>query len=249
MDIKLRYPLYNADGSSFSDTRCEQICDVFDMTQKYHNTTITYRGLQELATKNEIFGKSGFDQTASAIRTIFPLLKKLGLIVDYDEVKDFKASDFFSPKGKAFVLTHKALMQAQVIDNKPLVRECEEAKSAILRDGIKYMFERGDYLDHNIWLALTFFKFQGEIIWKEFLYIVFLYDSGLGINEIANKLQENRSKSVEYRYITLEGREIKSTSYSYLKALLIEAGIVRDSQKGISNTTTKGYEFLNQIQL
>ena len=88
MEIKLRYELYNADGSSFTPTRCEQICDVFDMTTKYGDSIISYRQLQELAFENNVFGAIGFDHTASAIRTIFPILKKLGLIVDYEMIKD-----------------------------------------------------------------------------------------------------------------------------------------------------------------
>ena len=90
------------------------------------------------------------------------------MIIDYETIKDFKSVDFFSTKGKAFVLTHKALMKAQELGNEPLIKECKDAKSAILRDGIKTMYEKGIYSDHNIWLALTFLKYQGSIIWKEF---------------------------------------------------------------------------------
>lgn len=249
MEIKLRYELYNADGSSFTPTRCEQICDVFDMTTKYGDSIISYRQLQELAFENNVFGAIGFDHTASAIRTIFPILKKLGLIVDYEMIKEFKSVDFFSAKGKAFVLTHRALMKAQGLGNEPLIKECEDAKSAILRDGIKTMYEKGSYSDHNIWLALTFFKYQGGIIWKEFLYMVYLNDMGLSITDIDTKLQENRKQGIEYNYKSTDGREIRSTAYSYLKALLNEADVIQDTHKGISKTTYKGYDLLNQLKL
>lgn len=249
MEVRLRYELYNADGSSFTSTRCEQICDVFDMTTKYGDTIISYRLLQELASENNVFGAIGFDHTASAIRTIFPILKKLGLIIDYETIKDFKSVDFFSTKGKAFVLTHKALMKAQALENEPLIKECEDAKSAILRDGIKTMYERGSYNEHNIWFALTFLKDKECIVWKEFLYMVYLNDAGFSTTEIESKLQENREKGVEYDYRSTEGREIRSTAYSYLKALLNEADVIQDLHKGISNITHKGYDLLNQLKL
>lgn len=249
MNIRLEYPLYNADGSSFTLTRCNQICDVYDMTMKSANFITSYRGIQELATENNIFGTIGFTQTASAIRTIFPILKKLGLIIAYDEVKEFKIYDFFTSKGKAFVLTHKALVKAQEIENKPLIHECEDAKSAILRDGIKYMFDRGSYPEHNIWFALTYLKYQKQIIWKEFLYMVYLYNKGYGLLEIEKQIQKNRDINIQYNYVSTDGAEIKSTSYSYLKALLTEAEIVKEYQKGVSVTTYKGYDFLNQLNL
>ncbi len=249
MEVRLRYELYNADGSSFTSTRCEQICSVFDMTIKCGDSVVSYRRLQELASENNVFGAIGFEHTASAIRTIFPILKKLGLIIDYETIKDFKSVDFFSTKGKAFVLTHKALMKAQELGKEPLIKECKDAKSAILRDGITTMYEKGIYSDHNIWSALTFLKYQGSIIWKEFLYMVYLNDVGLSITDIDSKLKENRKQGIEYNYKSTDGREIRSTAYSYLKALLNEADVIQDTHKGISNTTYKGYNLLNQLKL
>ena len=64
MEVRLRYELYNADGSSFTSTRCEQICSVFDMTTKYGDSVVSYRRVQELASENNVFGAIGFEHTA-----------------------------------------------------------------------------------------------------------------------------------------------------------------------------------------
>lgn len=249
MDIKLKASLSNADSSSFTKTRCNQISNVYDLTCKYTGRVVTYRKIQELAAENKTLGNSEFSKTASAIRTIFPIVKKLGLIIDYDKFPEFKSEDFFSNKGKAFVLTHKSLMLAQEIENESLISKCQEIKAALLRDGICSMLSDKGNNSHNIWIALKTLKNHGEIVWKEFLYIVFLCDQGKNFEEIKEILTNNRVNRVEYKYVSEDNTAVNQTAYSYLKALLTEADIVIDYNKSTSKITKQGKELLNLLTI
>lgn len=249
MDIKLKASLSNADSSSFTKKRCNQISNVYDLTCKYTGRVVTYRKIQELATENKILGNSEFSKTASAIRTIFPIVKKLGMIIDYDKFPEFKSENFFTNKGKAFVLTHKSMMLAQGIENEQLVRECQEIKAALLRDGICTMLSDANNKDHNIWIALRTLNSHGEIVWKEFLYIVFLCDEGKTYDEITEIITNNREKGTEYKYISEDYSTVNQTAYSYLKALLTEAGIIIDYNRSTSKVTKQGKELLNLLTI
>ena len=46
------------DGSSMTETRCQQTLMVYEMLQKEGGKVITYVGIQELAEKNKIFGST-----------------------------------------------------------------------------------------------------------------------------------------------------------------------------------------------
>lgn len=81
MKISLSVESYKGvDGSSLSTTRCEQLVQVYEMLEQLGDLNITYYDIQEEAHKRNLFGNTN---EKSAIRTFFPLLKKLGF-VDYE---------------------------------------------------------------------------------------------------------------------------------------------------------------------
>ena len=104
MKIPLAVETYKGvDGSSLSSTRCSQIVRVYEMLDDFGDGLITYVGIQELAESQKIFGSTA---AKNAIRTFFPLLKKLDF-VNYDG--EFPANKCFTELGTQFVLVCRAL--------------------------------------------------------------------------------------------------------------------------------------------
>lgn len=104
MNITLSVDTYKGvDGSSLSPTRCNQIVQVYEMLELFGDKPMTYIKVQEEAEKRKLFGETN---AKSAIRTFFPLLKKLGFVI-YDDT--FNANDCFTELGKQFVLACRAL--------------------------------------------------------------------------------------------------------------------------------------------
>ena len=92
MNIVLSVESYKGvDGSSLSPTRCLQMVQVYEMLEEMGASLTSYVGIQEEAARKKLFGKT---QAKSAIRTFFPLLKKLDF-VEYDDkisLSDFDAA-------------------------------------------------------------------------------------------------------------------------------------------------------------
>ena len=104
MKISLSVETYKGvDGSSLSKARCNQIIKVYEMLEQFGNENITYVGIQELAESQRLFGSTA---AKSAIRTFFPLLKKLEF-VNYEGI--FPANKCFTSLGAQFVLTCRAI--------------------------------------------------------------------------------------------------------------------------------------------
>ena len=104
MKISLSVDTYKGvDGSSLSKARCNQVIKVYEMLEDFGNESISYVGIQELAESQKLFGSTA---AKSAIRTFFPLLKKLEF-VNYDGT--FAANKCFTTLGTQFVLTCRAI--------------------------------------------------------------------------------------------------------------------------------------------
>ena len=73
------------------------------MLEKMGTSLISYIGIQEEADRLRLFGST---KAKSAIRTFFPLLKKINF-VNYDD--SFAANTCFTELGKQFVLACRAL--------------------------------------------------------------------------------------------------------------------------------------------
>lgn len=249
MQITIKKEIYKGggDGSSLSYTRCYQIVQVYDMLEQLGDTYISYVGIQQRAKDRNLFGETSAD---SAIRTIFPLLKKIGF-VKYDE--EFMASECFTKLGKAFALTCRAYNNALATAtlNKDIVTKLLELKKNIQKQGLLVMYQNPECSNHNIWVALKLLKELDTIHWNYFIYALYLMDEGKNINETIEKIKLKSKEIKEAIFKNEKNNELANTIYSYVRAFLEECGLISStSSKSKESTLTKdGYEFLSMTDL
>lgn len=246
MKISLSVDSYKGvDGSSLSPIRCSQIVSIYEMLESMGDQVITYVGLQELAENKHLFGKAN---AKSAVRTFFPLLKKLGF-VNYEG--SFAANRCFTETGTKFVLASRAL--SFVDDNTPnkdeIISTLETIKSDSIKLGLINMNANPDYDEHNIWIVLRLFKEFGMIDWNEFLYALHCKENGRNIDDAINDIHENKALIDEYEYTNDKDEPLPNTCYSYIRSLLIEAGLITNTSPRNSKATKEAQLFFSQISL
>lgn len=210
------------DGSSLSSTRCSQIIQVYEMLEKMGNNPINYVGIQDMADKMSLFGETG---ARSAIRTFFPLLKKIHF-VEYDGY--FPANACFTELGTQFVLASRAL--ECITEGTPhkdeITQRLKNIKSNAQKQGLINMYNDPDYKEHNMWIALKLLKRFKTIHWNEFLYTLYCLELGDTFDEAIEKIAINRKEIATYIFINEEGKNLPTTCYSYLRSFLEEAGLI-----------------------
>ena len=152
MNIVLSVESYKGvDGSSLSPTRCLQMVQVYEMLEEMGASLTSYVGIQEEAARKKLFGKN---KAKSAIRTFFPLLKKLDF-VDYDGT--FAANMCFTELGTQFVLACRAL--ENVTDDTPhkdeIISRLKSIKRNAQQKGLVNMYHDPEWKSHNMWVALN----------------------------------------------------------------------------------------------
>ena len=237
MVIKLKRDTYSgADGSSLSDDRCQQIISLYDFWLNHPG--VTYRELQVAAVKEKLYT----GQAASIIRTFCKLLKKLSF-VEYSDGQPF----IFTDMGTVFVRTHRALLEAQKTDNPLLTSKLLGLKQTIIMGGIEEMSKDPNYDEHPIWIALGLLKHFNTIDWKEHYYALYLlYEKNMIWKDIITKISENRTKQVEYDVQNANGEALANTGYSYIRSLLLEAGLITNI-KSKSSLVPSNKEFIEKI--
>ena len=246
MKITLSVDTYKGvDGSSLSPTRCSQIVKVYEMLAKFGNTPINYVGIQELAESQRLFGSTA---AKSAIRTFFPLLKKLDF-VNYDS--EFPADKCFTELGTQFVLVCRALDNVTDTTNKrsEVVNKCTHIKQSIQKQGLLNMHENPDYKNHNMWLALKLLQRFRIIHWNEFLYLLYCIEYGKSVEQSIEEIASLKEKIEEYEFVNEKGDPLPNTCYSYLRSFLIEAGLIENLNSSISMATDESAEFFQAIKL
>lgn len=132
MQIKLPIESYSGvDGSSLSPTRCAQIVKIYEMLQSFGSKTISYIDIQEEAAKRNLFGKT---KAKNAIRTFFPLLRKIDF-VNYDG--EFAACDCFTDLGKQFVIACRTIenVTEETINRQQIINRLEDIKKKCSKRG------------------------------------------------------------------------------------------------------------------
>jgi hypothetical protein len=223
MNIVLSVNSYKGvDGSSLSPTRCSQMVQVYEMLEEMGTKLTSYLEIQEEAARRKLFGKT---QAKNAIRTFFPLLKKLDF-VEYDG--NFAANKCFTELGTQFVLACRAL--ENVTDETPhkdeIVSRLKSIKRNAQKKGLINMYNDPEWKSHNMWIALRLFKEFRILHWNEFLYTLHYYEIGKTIEEAITRIKEEKKKIDSIVFLNEVGDILPNTCYSYLRSFLEESGLI-----------------------
>lgn len=223
MNVVLSVESYKGvDGSSLSPTRCSQMVQVYEMLEEMENKHTSYVEIQEEAARRKLFGET---QAKSAIRTFFPLLKKLDF-VDYDGT--FAANRCFTELGTQFVLACRAL--ENVTDETPhkdeIIARLKNIKKNAQREGLINMYNDPEWKSHNMWIALRLLKEFRIIHWNEFLYTLHYIEIAKTVEEAIARIKEDKRKIDSIVFLNEEGKILPNTCYSYIRSFLEEAGLI-----------------------
>ncbi len=242
MTITLNKDFYKGtDGSSLSDMRCSQIVMLYNMLQNIEEEYLTYKDIQNYAVEYGIYGSSKAD---SVIRTYFPLLCKLG----FAKCDDYqKRTEIFTESGKQLILLQEALQEAQKANNQEIIDRLYDVKAKLIQLGIKFWVNTESKKDNNIWLALDLFYQMEKIEWNEFLYGVYLWHNGLNTSDIITKIINNRNDGVQYSFYKEDKKPLPDTTYTYIRALLEEAHMIKKINSHTSVITEEGKSVIETI--
>lgn len=240
--MKLVINSYSTDGSSLSSDRCTQIMSVYDLCESMGARLVSYRDIQDEAVAKKIFGSAKAD---SVIRTIFPLLKKIGF-VEYPENLEFKANSFFTDLGKSFIKTLIALEKAEQLGNDEAIAKIDAARQYHLLIGIDNL-SKSEYRNHNILLALEILKREKIIYWNELLFFLHKLQNDTSLTDAIREANSNRLKNETYEYVNQKGSPIANTAYSYVRSFLIEACIIPNSKGMFSKLNTDKLKFIESL--
>jgi hypothetical protein len=195
---------------------------VYEMLEEMGTKLTSYLEIQEEAARRKLFGKT---QAKNAIRTFFPLLKKLDF-VEYDG--NFAANKCFTELGTQFVLACRAL--ENVTDETPhkdeIVSRLKSIKRNAQKKGLINMYNDPEWKSHNMWIALRLFKEFRILHWNEFLYTLHYYEIGKTIEEAITRIKEEKKKIDSIVFLNEVGDILPNTCYSYLRSFLEESGLI-----------------------
>ena len=223
MNVVLSVESYKGvDGSSLSSTRCSQVVQVYEMLEEMGTKLTSYVEIQEEAARRNLFGKT---QAKNAIRTFFPLLKKLDF-VEYDG--SFAANLCFTDLGTKFALACRAL--GNVSDDTPhkdeIIMRLESIKRNAQKEGLINMYKDPEWKSHNMWIALRLLKEFRILHWNEFLYTLHYLEIGKTIEEAIARIKEDKKMIDSIVFLNEEGEILPNTCFSYLRSFLEEAGLI-----------------------
>ena len=242
MKIKLHNSTYTGvAGSSMSETRCEQTLDLYRFIQTHPG--LTYRGVRSESVKEKLY------KSESVLRTFCPLLRELGFIIT-----DQNMPMSFTEDGEMFIHILTAIEQAKKVEDEEtrnrLLEVLESAKSHTIQLGILNMNRSEEDIcrEHNLWLVLYLLQHFTYFDWNEYWLAlkVFIEDKS-NLSDFKSQIENNRRNGVKYEAVNYEnGQELADTTYTYIRALLKEANLIEDYDKG-SRLTAEGNEFVKKI--
>ena len=246
MNIKLSVDSYKGvDGSSLSQVRCSQMVQVYEMLEEMGTKVTTYIDIQEEAARKRLFGKT---QAKSAIRTFFPLLKKIHF-VNYDG--SFAANTCFTELGTQFVLACRAL--ENVTNETPhrdeIMSRLQSIKRNAQKKGLINMYNDPEWKSHNIWIALKLLKEFRLLHWNEYLYTLHYLEIGKTIEEAIERIKIDKKKIDSTIFLNEKSEILPNTCYSYLRSFLEEAGLISKVSSLESKLLEDSDLFYSQIDL
>ena len=246
MKLSLSVESYKGvDGSSLSPTRCSQMVQVYEMLEALGSTVISYAGIQEEAEAKKLFGKT---KARNAIRTFFPLLKKIDF-VDYEG--NFAANMCFTELGTQFVLACRAL--DNVTEDTPHKEEIKLRLASIKRNaqikGLINMYNNPECKNHNMWIVLKILKEFRLIHWNEFLYALHCLETGKTLDDAISDIKKNKQQIDTIEFMNEDGEALPSTCYTYLRSFLEECGLIYKISSLESKLSDEADVFYSQISL
>ncbi|MBR3496078.1 MAG: hypothetical protein IKH37_05040 [Prevotella sp.] len=246
MNVNLSVESYRgADGSSLSPVRCSQMVKVYEMLETMGNDVISYVDIQEEAARRKLFGNT---KAKNAIRTFFPLLKKLDF-VNYDGV--FAANKCFTELGTQFVLACRALKN--VADDTPhkdkIISKLKSIKRNAQQKGLVNMKNDPEWSSHNMWIALKLLKRFKILHWKEFLYTLHCIENGETIEDAIRKIEADKKNIDNIVFLNEANNVLPNTCYSYIRSFLEEAGLITKVSPLESKLLDDSDVFFSQIEL
>lgn len=246
MQITLSVDTYKGvDGSSLSATRCTQIVQVYEMLERFGAKTMTYVGIQEEAEREKLFGSTN---AKSAIRTFFPLLKKIGF-VNYDDT--FAANKCFTKLGTQFALLCRAYnnISADTKNKDEIISRLINAKQNAQKEGLVIMSHNPEYKDHNMWIALKLLKELKVLNWNEFLYTLSVLEDGNTFDYALSQIKSRKNVIDSIEFVNEDGHILPNTCYSYIRSFLEEAGLISKINSKESKLKDSANYFFTQIEL
>lgn len=246
MNITLSVETYKGvDGSSLSSTRCDQIVQVYEMLELFGSKSLTYIDIQEEAQKRKLFGETN---AKSAIRTFFPLLKKIGF-VNYDN--EFDANRCFTELGTQFVLACRALhnVSEDTPNRDEIISHLVNIKQNAQKQGLVLMYLNADYKRHNMWIALKLLKELPVLNWNEFLYALHCIENDITIEEAIEDIKQNKKEIDEIEFVNEKDEKLPNICYSYLRSFLEEAGLIQKVNSNESKLINSSDKIFTQILL
>lgn len=197
------------------------------MLDGFGEKIMSYVDIQSYADKLKIFGST---QAESAIRTFFPLLKKLGF-VQYED--NFPANTCFTKLGTQFVLSYRIIKHSNngTSYDGEIATIAQRVKVNAQRQGLILMNTKPECQKHNIWVALALLKAFREIHWNEFLYAIYRVHQTKTLNKVIEEIQEKRKEIRGYYFTKENGDALPNTCYSYIKSFLEEASLIHKPSK------------------
>lgn len=204
-------------------------------------------------------------------RTIYPMLKYLGLI-SYEKGADLHYPDFFTKTGNAYVNTLRLKAQMEESqrmnpNNKEIqngIAVIQEMLHEIILHGLQHLFMHYDddvvsYRKYLINLISFLLRFN-SIDKKEFAYLSYAYDNKL-VNDVAfaNSISDYRAGNLDFNivvdaYDKNKGGTVRKkatgsnlTAYGYHMSMLEGAGIVQKKQDGRFYLLSKNREKITSI--
>lgn len=233
------------DGSSLSLVRCSQMIQVYEMLEEMGSALTSYIDIQEKADREKLFGKT---KAKSAIRTFFPLLKKIDF-VNYDGT--FAANMCFTDLGTQFVLACRALKNVtdQTPNKDEIIARLESIKRNAQRKGLVNMLNKPECKSHNMWIVLKLFKELRIIHWNEFLYTLSCLEKGKTIDDAIADIRANKRKIDSIEFLNENEKTLPNTCYSYLRSFLEEAGLISKVSSLESKLLDEADIFYSQISI
>ena len=246
MQISLDVESYKGvDGSSLSSVRCSQMIQVYEMLDEMGTKVTSYVGIQEEAARRKLFGKT---KAKSAIRTFFPLLKKLDF-VNYEG--SFAANTCFTELGSQFVLACRAL--ENVTDDTPnkeeIIFRLKSIKRNAQQKGLVNMYNNPEWKSHNMWIALKLLKKFRKLHWNEFLYSLHCIEIGETIEDAITKIETDKKKIDSIVFLNEKNELLPNTCYSYIRSFLEEAGLIAKVSPLESKLLDDSQLFFSQIEI